>query len=55
MQASPYEQVIIEEKGHYPAYVKLITNKLDNERIVGFHVLAPNAGEITQGFSLGMK
>ena len=25
------------------------------ERVVGFHVLGPNAGEITQGFALGMK
>ena len=55
MQGSPYEQVIIEEKGEHPAYLKLIANKLDKERIVGFHVLAPNAGEITQGFSLGLK
>ena len=25
------------------------------ERVVGFHVLGPNAGEITQGFSIGFK
>lgn len=23
--------------------------------MVGFHVLSPNAGEITQGFALGLK
>ena len=25
------------------------------ERVVGFHVLGPNAGEITQGFTVGIK
>lgn len=28
--------------------VQLLTNKLDKERVVGFHVVGPNAGEITQ-------
>lgn len=29
--------------------------KEDNERVVGFHILAPNAGEITQGIGIAMK
>ncbi|KAG7160028.1 Thioredoxin reductase 1- cytoplasmic-like [Homarus americanus] len=36
-------------------YAKLICVKSENERVVGFHVLGPNAGEITQGFGLGLK
>jgi len=36
-------------------YAKLICNKADEERVVGFHVLGPNAGEVTQGFSLAFK
>jgi len=28
-------------------YVKLIVNHGDNERVVGFHLCSPNAGEIT--------
>ncbi|XP_005387317.2 PREDICTED: thioredoxin reductase 3 [Chinchilla lanigera] len=36
-------------------YAKIICNKLDNDRVVGFHVLGPNAGEITQGFAAAMK
>ncbi|HEY9828688.1 MAG TPA: hypothetical protein V6D19_24980 [Stenomitos sp.] len=28
-------------------YVKILVNKLDNKKVVGFHLLAPNAGEIT--------
>ncbi|XP_043298703.1 thioredoxin reductase 3 isoform X3 [Cervus canadensis] len=36
-------------------YAKIICNKLENDRVVGFHVLGPNAGEITQGFAAAMK
>jgi len=36
-------------------YAKLIVNKADNERVVGFHTLGPNAGEVTQGFGAAIK
>ncbi|KAM5280402.1 thioredoxin reductase 3 isoform 1-T1 [Ctenodactylus gundi] len=36
-------------------YAKIICNKLDSDRVVGFHILGPNAGEITQGFAAAMK
>uniref|UniRef100_A0A672GNQ3 thioredoxin-disulfide reductase (NADPH) n=1 Tax=Salarias fasciatus TaxID=181472 RepID=A0A672GNQ3_SALFA len=36
-------------------YAKLICNKLDNDRVIGFHYLGPNAGEVTQGFGAAMK
>ncbi|XP_041080933.1 thioredoxin reductase 1, cytoplasmic-like [Polyodon spathula] len=36
-------------------YSKIVCNKLDNERVVGFHYLGPNAGEVTQGFGVAMK
>ncbi|XP_068207855.1 thioredoxin reductase 1, cytoplasmic [Palaemon carinicauda] len=36
-------------------YAKLICVSSENEKVVGFHVLSPNAGEITQGFSIGLK
>ncbi|KAM8973761.1 thioredoxin reductase 1, cytoplasmic isoform 2-T2 [Pelodytes ibericus] len=36
-------------------YAKVICNLKDNEKVVGFHVLAPNAGEITQGFAAAIK
>jgi len=35
-------------------YVKVLVHKATN-KIVGFHILAPNAGEITQGISVAMK
>ncbi|KFV74912.1 Thioredoxin reductase 1, cytoplasmic, partial [Dryobates pubescens] len=36
-------------------YAKIICNIKDNERVIGFHVLGPNAGEVTQGFAAAMK
>jgi len=32
-------------------YMKLVVNKSENEKVVGFHYLGPNAGEVTQGFA----
>ena len=29
--------------------------RFQNERVVGFHVLAANAGEITQGYAVALK
>ncbi|XP_071961661.1 thioredoxin reductase 1, cytoplasmic-like isoform X2 [Antedon mediterranea] len=36
-------------------YAKLICNKADQERVVGLHILGPNAGEVTQGYAVAMK
>jgi len=36
-------------------YTKLITHLTDKERVVGFHYVGPNAGEITQGFAVALK
>jgi len=35
-------------------YTKLIVNKAD-DRVIGFHILSPNAGEVTQGIGIAMK
>lgn len=42
-------------RGDNACYAKLICNIADNERVVGFHICGPSAGEITQGFGLAMK
>ena len=34
---------------------KLVCLKSENERVVGFHFVGPNAGEVTQGFALAVK
>jgi len=36
-------------------YAKLVCNKAENERVVGFHIMGPNAGEITQGYAVAIK
>uniref|UniRef100_A0A4W5NV40 Thioredoxin reductase 3 n=1 Tax=Hucho hucho TaxID=62062 RepID=A0A4W5NV40_9TELE len=36
-------------------YSKIICNKLDNGRVIGFHYLGPNAGEVMQGYGVAMK
>lgn len=36
-------------------YMKLLCNKLDSLRVVGFHIMGPNAGEITQGVAVAIK
>lgn len=35
-------------------YVKVLEDKTSG-KVVGFHILAPNAGEITQGIGIAMK
>lgn len=37
------------------AYAKLVVNKADNNRVIGFHYLGPQAGEVTQGFAVAIQ
>lgn len=37
------------------AYAKLVVNKADGNKVVGFHYAGPNAGQVTQGFALGIR
>ncbi|OQR87340.1 thioredoxin reductase 1 [Achlya hypogyna] len=36
-------------------YCKLIVDRTANDRVVGFHYLGPNAGEVTQAVGIAMK
>lgn len=36
-------------------YAKLVCNKAENLRVLGFHYLGPNAGEVTQGYAVAIK
>lgn len=36
-------------------YCKVVCNMAQNARVVGFHFLAPHAGEVTQGVALAMR
>jgi len=50
----PLEWTVAEREDNV-CYMKLVVNKKENERAVGFHVLGINAGEITQGVAVAMK
>merc|ERR1711865_269689 len=43
------------KKQENACYMKMICNKVDSFRVIGFHVLGPNAGEITQGVGAAIK
>uniref|UniRef100_A0A8I3WC71 Thioredoxin reductase 1, cytoplasmic n=2 Tax=Callithrix jacchus TaxID=9483 RepID=A0A8I3WC71_CALJA len=45
----------IPSRDNNKCYAKIICNTKDSERVVGFHVLGPNAGEVTQGFAAALK
>jgi len=36
-------------------YLKLVCIKSENQKVVGFHYLGPNAGEVTQGYGIGLR
>jgi len=50
----PLEYTVAGRDGN-DCYAKIICNKLEEEKVVGFHILGPNAGEVTQGFAIGLK
>ncbi|KAB1270093.1 Thioredoxin reductase 1; cytoplasmic [Camelus dromedarius] len=45
----------IPSRDNNKCYAKIVCNIKDNERVVGFHMLGPNAGEVTQGFAAALK
>ena len=44
----------VAQRPRYACYLKLVCLISDNMRVVGFHYLGPNAGEITQGYATAM-
>jgi thioredoxin reductase (NADPH) len=54
-EVSPLEWQLVKSKPEGIARCKLICLKSDNLRIVGMHILAPNSGEIMQGFAAAMR
>jgi len=45
----------VPHRGDNACYAKLVCHIGENMRVLGLHICGPNAGEITQGFALGMK
>ncbi|XP_052780440.1 thioredoxin reductase 1, cytoplasmic-like [Mya arenaria] len=50
----PLEWTVAQRENN-ACYAKLICLIPDDMRVIGFHVIGPNAGEITQGFAVAMK
>lgn len=40
---------------HNKCYAKIVCHVKGSKGVVGFHVLDPNAGEVTQGFAVALK
>jgi len=50
----PLEWTVAEREDN-ACYLKLVINKSDQNRVVGFHYTGPNAGEVTQGYAVAIK
>ena len=44
-----------DENNESSCYIKVIVNIKDNNKVIGWHILSSNAGEITQGVAIAMK
>eukprot|EP01063_Lacrimia_lanifica_P038950 TRINITY_DN840_c0_g3_i1.p1 TRINITY_DN840_c0_g3~~TRINITY_DN840_c0_g3_i1.p1 ORF type:complete len:502 (+),score=231.24 TRINITY_DN840_c0_g3_i1:70-1575(+) len=53
-QFQPLEWTV-PEKAATACYLKMITLKKEKDRVVSFHILCPNAGEILQGVAVAVK
>ena len=52
---TPLEWAVVESRPQNKCYAKLVVHKVDAGRIVGFHILGPNAGEVTQGWAAAVR
>jgi len=53
--AKPLEWNLNSERADDMGYIKVICDKKNGEKIVGIHILGPNAGEMIQGLGVAMK
>jgi thioredoxin reductase (NADPH) len=52
---SPLEWTLSEHRQDHRAFVKVVVNTQANNRVLGLHILSPNAGEIIQGFACAFR
>jgi len=52
---TPLEWTVPDERPENKCFMKLICSKNEDNRVVGFHYLGPNAGEVTQGVGVAIK
>jgi thioredoxin reductase (NADPH) len=53
--AMPLEWNLNHDRTGDMGYMKVICDKDEKEKVVGFHVLGPNAGEVIQGIAVAIK
>jgi len=53
--AKPLEWALSEERANDYGFFKVICDKTKGEKVVGMHILGPNAGEVTQGMAVAIK
>jgi thioredoxin/glutathione reductase (selenoprotein) len=51
----PLEWKLVEHDESVTCMAKIVVNKSQNNKVLGIHMVAPNAGEIMQGFGLAIK
>lgn len=51
----PHRETLRPASIENPHFAKLVVHMQQDERVLGFHYLGPNAGEVTQGFALAVK
>ncbi|KAF1744259.1 LOW QUALITY PROTEIN: hypothetical protein MXB_5704 [Myxobolus squamalis] len=51
----PLEEKIIPETDHELYFAKLVCQVSRSNKVIGLHILAPNAGEIAQGYVVALK
>jgi thioredoxin reductase (NADPH) len=52
--AKPLEWALNEHRGDDYGFFKVITDATDNERVIGAHILGPNAGEVIQTLGIAI-
>ena len=48
-------ELTVPQRDENASYGKLVCVKSQRQRVVGFHLVAPHAGEVTQGFAVAMR
>ncbi|CAB1121526.1 unnamed protein product [Ectocarpus sp. CCAP 1310/34] len=52
---TPLEWQMNSERPQNACYVKAVCDLKDSQRVLGLHFLGPNAGEVMQGFGVGIR
>lgn len=48
-------EYVFSERENKNCFAKLVCLKNENNKVIGFHYVGPNAGEVTQGYAVALK